>query len=124
MDIIKLFNDTRDSIWSIFGTGSGAYMVPVIYIRVERSAYAPGGRVVNTETQHPIARVALNDYDLTMNPRTDIAVSDKQALIRTSDIAFEPKADDRIVEQNGRTWTVRAVSGESRVYWDLQLKRR
>ena len=99
-------------------------MVPVTYIRVERSTYAPGGRVVNTETEHPIARVALNDYDLTMNPRTDIAVSYKQALIRASDITFEPKSDDRIVEQNGRTWTVRAVSGESRVYWDLQLKRR
>lgn len=124
MDIIKLLNDTRDSIWNIFGTGSGAYMVPVTYIRVERSTYAPGGRVVNTETEHPIARVALNDYDLTMNPRTDIAVSYKQALIRASDITFEPKSDDRIVEQNGRTWTVRAVSGESRVYWDLQLKRR
>jgi len=124
MNILGILKDGLDSIWQSFGTGSGAALVPVDYIRISRAAYRPGGRVDVVETVHPIPRIALLDYDLTMNPRTDIAVSDKQAIIRASDIPFRPSVDDRIREEDGTEWTVRGLSGDTRIYHDLQLRKR
>ena len=124
MNILGILKDGLDSIWQTFGTGMGAVLVPVTYIRITRQAYRPGGRVEHVETSHPIARIALLDYDLEMNPRTDIAVSDKQALIRASDIPFRPSVDDRIVEEDGTEWIVRGLSGDTRIYHDLQIRKR
>jgi hypothetical protein len=124
MNILGMLQDGLDSIWQSFGTGTGAVLVPVTYIRITRQPYAPGGRVTVVETSYPIARIALLDYDLEMNPRTDIAVSDKQALIRASDIPFRPAVDDRIIEEDGTEWIVRGLSGDTRIYHDLQLRKR
>lgn len=124
MDILKTLRDGLDSIWSAFGSMPGAVLVPVTYIRVTRTQYRPGGRVETTDTEYPIDRIALLDYDLTMNPRTDIAVSDKQAIIRAKDIPFRPAVDDRIREGDGTEWNVRALSGDVRIYHDLQVRKR
>jgi hypothetical protein len=124
MNILGILQDGLDSLWTIFGTGTGMVLVPVTYIRITRQAYRPGGRVEHVEVSHPIDRVALLDYDLEMNPRTDIAVSDKQALIRASDIPFRPSVDDRIIEGDGTEWIVRGLSGDTRIYHDLQLRKR
>lgn len=124
MNILGILRDGLDSIWQTFGTGTGAALVPVTYIRIVRQPYMPGGRVERVETSYPIARIALLDYDLEMNPRTDIAVSDKQALIRASDIPFRPSVDDRIIEEDGTEWIVRGLSGDARIYHDLQLRKR
>jgi hypothetical protein len=124
MDLLQTFRNGMASIWQAFGTMPGAILVPVTYIRVTRTAYRPGGRVETVETPHEIPRIALLDYDLTMNPRTDIAVSDKQAIIQASDIPFSPAPDDRIVEADGTEWTIRGISGDKRIYHDLQLRKR
>jgi hypothetical protein len=124
MNILGILKDGLDSIWQTFGTGPGKVLVPVTYIRVTRQAYRPGGRVEHVEISYPIDRIALLDYDLAMNPRTDIAISDKQALIRATDIPFRPSVDDRIIEEDGTEWIVRGLSGETRIYHDLQLRKR
>lgn len=124
MNLLQIFRDGMASIWQIFGAMPGAVFVPVTYIRVTRTPYRPGGRVETVETTHPINSIALLDYDLTMNPRTDIAVSDKQAIIQASDIPFSPAPDDRIVEEDGTEWTIRGISGDKRIYHDLQLRKR
>lgn len=120
VDILALAKSGLDTIW----VEASTYLVPVTYIRVTRSPYAPGGRVVNTETQHPINRIMLADYDLQMNPRTDIAVSDKNAIIRAKDLPFNPSVGDRIVEADGTEWSVQALGGDTRVYHDLQVRKR
>ena len=124
MNVLQTLKDGLASIWQIFGAVPGAVLVPVTYVRVARAPYVPGGRVVVTETEYSIPRIALIDYDLAANPRTDIAVSDKQAIIRASDLTFRPSLDDRIREADGTEWTVRAVSGFSEIYHDLQVRRR
>lgn len=124
MDLLRLFRDGLDQLWKTFGSQQGGVLVPVTYIRVTRDPYQPGGRVVNTTSLHPIPRVALLDYDLTMNPRTDIQVSDKQCIIRAKDIAFKPSLSDRVREADGTEWSVMGLSGETRIYHDLQLRKR
>jgi hypothetical protein len=124
VNLLQIFEDGMASIWQVFGTQPGAVLKPVTYIRVTRSGYAPGGRVETVEAEHPIPLVALLDYDLAMNPRTDIAVSDKNAIIQAKDIPFKPQIDDRIRESDGTVWNVRAVSGFSEIYHDLQLRKR
>lgn len=124
MDLLRLFEDGLEQLWQTFGAQQGGLLVPVIYIRISRDPYQPGGRVVNTTTQYPIPRVALLDYDLTMNPRTDIQVSDKQCIIRAKHIPFRPSLNDRIREADGTEWNVMGLSGDVRLYHDLQLRKR
>lgn len=124
MDLIRLFEDGLEQLWQTFGAQQGGVLVPVVYVRIARDPYQPGGRVVNTTTLHPIPRVALLDYDLTMNPRTDIQVSDKQCIIRAKHITFRPSLSDRIREADGTEWNVVGLSGDVRLYHDLQLRKR
>lgn len=124
MDILGTLRNGLDLMWSLFGTNPGAVLIPVTYIRVNRSAYAPGGRVVNTETLHPIDRVMMSDYDLAMNPRTDILVSDKNLIIRSSDIPFKPNVSDRVREEDGTEWSIVTAGGYEPVYHDLQVRKR
>lgn len=122
MNLLKVFQDALASMWVTFGNGN--LLFPVTYIHITRQPYVPGGRVVVSENPHPINEVALVDYDLQMNPRTDIAVSDKNCFIKYSDLPFKLSVDDRVIEGDGTEWTVRGIGGFTPVYHDLQLRKR
>jgi hypothetical protein len=74
-----------------------------------------------TPTTITLINAGLVDYKAGTRPGSDIRAGDRRAIIRASDLPARPKSGD-LIQADGTTWTVVAVQGDPRVFYDLQLR--
>lgn len=118
MSVLGQIRSGLDLAWSALGDAK----VSVQYVKIARGSYNPAtGAVAQTKTVTTLD-VGLVDYSDGIRRNDDVQSGDRRALIRAKDLAGKPGDGDLLVEADGTTWSVVKVSGDSRIYWDLQVR--
>jgi len=92
------------------------------YIKITRSSFDPISGVVSQTSTITRILVGLVDYTASTRPGSDIEAGDRRALIRAADLPTTPTPGD-LLAVDDQTWTVIRVSGDPRLFHDLQIRR-
>jgi hypothetical protein len=118
MTLMNVLKIQMDKAWLMISD----LLVQGEYIAISRSSYDPTTGTVSQTSTITRTMVALVDYERGTRQGSDVESGDRRALIRASDLPGTPSPGD-LLAVDGVTWTVIQVSGDARLFHDLQVRR-
>ena len=119
MSVLAQLRSGVDAAWAALGD----LLIDAEYRRIVRGAYNPAtGTVAETLTKVSL-KAALVDFTSEERKGSDMEAGDRRAILRAKDLPFRADSADLIVDSDGTIWSVVQVQGDSRIYWDLRIRR-